>query len=375
MRSLHRVAFASIATSLVGIGLLVPSRSGGAEGAPPGPKSQEQPDAHGDALARVGLAEIDAVPTERWALLRERRIYFAHQSVGGNMMRGLGAILRARPAIDIPTRRLTAPSREIPTTARGAFEAPGLVHGPAGPNGDPVAQFQSFERFVTGAGGESIDVAFVKLCYADISASTDVDALIARYAAMVERIRKARPGLAVLHATVPLKSVDQGAKGAVKRLAGGGTGPSNAARGRYNVLLRARFPKREIVDIARAESRELDGTEETTMVAGVAWPVLCARYTSDGGHLNELGQVVVARALLLALAEHASPSASGSRGNESDGRGAVRRPSDSSEGVPAEVGARGDETRGEKRGEKRGEESGRVREQDSGREAPRGDGA
>lgn len=351
MKSLHRVAFASIASSLVGIGLIGPPRSGGAEGAPPGPKSPDRPDAHGDALARVGLAEIDTVPAERWALLRERRIYFAHQSVGGNMMRGLGAILRARPAIDISTRRLTAPSRETPTTARGAFEAAGLVHGPAGPNGDPVAKFESFERFVTGAGGESIDVAFVKLCYADISASTDVDALIARYAAMVERIRKARPGLTVLHATVPLKSADQGAKGAVKRLAGGGTGPSNAARGRYNMMLRARYPRREIVDIARAESRELDGTEDTTTVAGVAWPVLCAGYTSDGGHLNEVGQVVVARALLLALAEHASPSASGSRGNEPDGRGADRRTGEVRREIPADVRGKRDGKRDEKRDE------------------------
>jgi hypothetical protein len=372
MRSLHRVAFASIASSLVGIGLIAPPRSGGVEGAPPGPKSPERPDAHADALSRVGLAEIDAVPAERWALLRERRIYFAHQSVGGNMMRGLGAILRERPAIGIATRRLVAPSRETPTTARGAFESPGLVHGPAGSNGDPAAKFDSFERFVTGAGGEAIDVAFVKLCYADISASTDVDALFARYAAMVERIRKARPGLTVLHATVPLKSADQGAKGAVKRLAGGGTGPSNAARGRYNLLLRARYPKREIVDIARAESRELDGSEVTTTVSGVAWPVLCAGYTSDGGHLNEVGQVVVARALLLALAEHASPSASGSRGNEPDGRGADRRPRDFREGPPADLREKRDEKRDVRRDVRRYVKPGGLQEDDAERGAPVG---
>jgi len=111
--------------------------------------------------------------------------------------------------------------------------------------------------------------------------------------------------LRVLHATVPLKAADQGAKGAVKRLVGNGTGPANAVRGRYNDLLRARFPASQIIDIAAVESRALDGSAATSSVSGVAWPALCSEYTSDGGHLNDIGQVVVARALLLKLAENA----------------------------------------------------------------------
>ena len=309
MKSLHRFAFASLASSVVGLSLLPLGQASGVAAEPPDPKSPQRDDRGGDIVARVGLDEIDRVPEERWQSLRARRIYFAHQSVGGNMMRGLAEIQRARPAIALSTRRIAASSENAKGDARGAFDEPGLVHGPAGPNGDPRAKFEAFERFIVGPGGEAIEIAFVKLCYADIDGSTNAQSLFDRYVAMVERIKRARPTLRVLHATVPLKAADQGAKGAVKRLVGNGTGPANAVRGRYNDLLRARFPASQIIDIAAVESRALDGSAATSTVAGVAWPALCAEYTSDGGHLNELGQVVVARALLLKLAENAELSA------------------------------------------------------------------
>ncbi|MFM1868201.1 MAG: hypothetical protein RL591_1609 [Planctomycetota bacterium] len=305
MKSLHRFAFASLASSVVGLGLLPLGQASGVASDPPDPKSPQRDDRGGDVVARVGLDEIDRVPEERWAALRTRRIYFAHQSVGSNMMRGVTEILRARPTIALATRRIATSSESAKSDAQGAFDTPGLVHGPAGPNGDPRAKFEAFEQFVVGPGGEAIEIAFVKLCYADIDGSTNAQSLFDRYVAMIERIKRARPTLRVLHATVPLKAADQGAKGAVKRLVGNGTGPANAVRGRYNDLLRARFPASQIIDIAAVESRALDGSAATSSVSGVAWPALCSEYTSDGGHLNDIGQVVVARALLLKLAENA----------------------------------------------------------------------
>ncbi len=319
MKSLHRIAFASLATSVVGLSFLPIGRTSGADAAPPGPKSPQKQNDRSELAARVGLDEIDRTPEERWKLLRERRIYFAHQSVGSNMMRGLAEILRARPSIGLATRRLSASKGQPTIDTSEAFETAGLVHGPAGANGDPRAKFDAFERFVTGTGGDAIDIAFVKLCYADIDATTNVQTLIDRYVAMVERIKRARPTLRVLHVTVPLKAADQGAKGAVKRLVGNGTGPSNAVRGRYNDLLRARFPASQVIDIALAESRGLDGSPATSTVAGVAWPALCAEYTTDGGHLNDVGQMVVARVMLLKLVENADVGRSTTKANSNAG--------------------------------------------------------
>jgi hypothetical protein len=333
MKSLHRIAFASLATSVVGLGSLPIGPTGGAAAGPPDPKSPQAKDARGDAradaradiVARVGLEDVDRVPEACWEALRARRIYFAHQSVGGNIMRGLAVVLRARPSIALSTRRLSDSAERTSGDADAVFALPGLVHGPAGPNGDPRAKFEAFERFVTGPRGEDIDIAFVKLCYADLDASTEVQGLIERYAAMVERIGRARPALRVLHVTVPLKAADQGAKGAVKRLVGNGTGPANAVRGRYNDLLRARFPASQIIDVAAAESRSPDGSPATSTVAGVAWPALSAEYTGDGGHLNELGQVVVARALLLKLAENAAIEGPERNGGGPEVRDPVRK--------------------------------------------------
>lgn len=317
MKSLSRIAFASLATSVVGLSFLPIGRSSGANATPPSPKAPQRQSDRNDVVARVGLAEIDQISEERWKLLREQRIYFAHQSVGSNMMRGLAEILRARPGIGLSTRRLSLSKEQTAIDVSHAFETSGLVHGPAGSNGDPKAKFDAFERFVLSPSGESIDIAFVKLCYADIDATTNIQNLMDRYVAMVERIKRARPALRVLHVTVPLKSADQGAKGAVKRLVGHGTGPANAVRGRFNDMLRARFPASRILDVALAESRGLDGSPATTTVSGVAWPSLCAEYTSDGGHLNEVGQVVVARAMLLKLVENADAGKSRSKSQSS----------------------------------------------------------
>lgn len=333
MKSLHRIAFASLATSVVGLSLLPIGQSSGVAAGPPDPKSPQtkdtrvnpRADPRADIVARVGLEEVDRVSEAHWEALRARRIYFAHQSVGSNMMRGLAEILRARPAIALSTRRLSNSAEKAPSDTDAVFAEPGLVHGPAGPNGDPRAKFEAFERFVTGPRGEEIDIAFVKLCYADLDASTNVQGLIERYTAMVERIKRARPTVRVLHVTVPLKAADQGAKGAVKRLVGNGTGPANAVRGRYNDLLRARFPASQIIDIAAVESRSLDGSPATSTVAGVAWPALAAEYTNDGGHLNEVGQVVVARALLLKLAENAEVEKFGRNGSGTEVRDPARK--------------------------------------------------
>lgn len=295
---MRRVVVASIVASALGVAY---SLLGGSQAAPPPSRESRPPRKETPPSAAKGgeadLSALDAVAASAWSRLRAARIYFAHQSVGSNILRGVERIARTRPG--------SVPEVRSASDLGSGATSPGLRHGPAGKNGDPLAKIEAFERTLSGPEGASQDVALLKLCYADIGRATDVDALFESYAATVARIERVRPGLRIVHCTVPLRTTEQGAKAAVKRLVGNGSGAANAARGRFNDLIRARFPAERIFDIARAESRCPGGDEAFEASAGVRWPALCAEYSRDGGHLNELGQEVLARELLLALARNA----------------------------------------------------------------------
>jgi hypothetical protein len=277
------------------------------------------------------LAALDTVPESCWAELRTKHIYFAHQAVGGNIVRGLEEAMRRRPSINIavlPVKNGTAVPAEgaegdeksgrerkqdrkqdqkheggksfAPPSA-ASFAQAGIVHGASGPDGDPEEKIDAFARFLRSPAAEMVDIAVLKLCYADIERSTDIDKLLEHYANTVKLVALERPNLRIVHCTVPLKEHERGAKAAMKKLVGAGSDAINAVRGRYNDALRRKFAADEILDIASAESTRADGSRVTFAVDGVHWPALASEYTDDGGHLNAKGQLVVAREMLLAL--------------------------------------------------------------------------
>jgi hypothetical protein len=129
-----------------------------------------------------------------------------------------------------------------------------------------------------------------------------------RYAQAVESIRKAHPKIEIVHCTEPLREPDHGAKAAVKKMVGVGPDAANANRGRYNDLLRKRFDGDTVLDLARAESRRLDGTEKTVTGEGERWPALAPEYGKGSHELTEAGRVTLGRELLLSLAKSCAES-------------------------------------------------------------------
>ena len=142
---------------------------------------------------------------------------------------------------------------------------------------------------------------WVVICFSAISAAT------------FPLAAAARPGLVIVHCTAPLREPDHGAKAAVKKAVGVGPDAANANRGRYNELLRKRFADGAVFDVARAESRRLDGTEETVVVKDERWPALAPEYGQGARELTEAGRIVLGREFLLAIstlcadATHAKP--------------------------------------------------------------------
>lgn len=238
----------------------------------------------GDDPLRVNLAR-----------LAERRVFFGHQSVGMNLMDGLGRLAAERGVA----------LRIAEASAAAGVPAATFGHAFMAANGDPRRKLASFEQAFASGAARGAEVALLKLCYVDFDAGTDAAALFAQYQATLARLRAAHPEVTFVHVTVPLQRVPSGLQATVKRWLGrpGGQATANARREEYNALLRRAYDGREpLFDLARVEATRPDGTLETAEVGGRAVPAMVARYTDDGGHLNREGQDRAARALVAVLA-------------------------------------------------------------------------
>ncbi len=212
------------------------------------------------------------------ATVAAHRIYFGHHSVGRNILDGV-ATLSAEAGVAVE-----------------------LQEGPVGQNMDPQSKFAAFERE---ASARDVEVALVKLCYVDFTPTTDVAALVRDYRAMIERLQARKPALTILHMTPPLHARPTDVKSRAKRVLGRAVWEeqANLRRLEFADALKATWPPDTIFDLAVVESTVPGGGREWHPVDGRQVPMLWPGYTSDGGHLNDVGQRVVGKAFLRFLAQ------------------------------------------------------------------------
>jgi len=253
----------------------------------------------------VDLSPVDQVDPSCWTVLRTKRVYFAHQAIGSEIITGLREIMRVKPDANLEIVTYAEPDTTDGAT-HTAFDAPAVVEGPSGRRGNPERKIDEFVRFLRSTEGVNIDIAILKLCYGDIGRMTDTDALFSKYASAVDELRRERPNIHLIHCTVPLKAEEHGARAKMKRWVGAGSAASNAARAKFNDAIRRRYPAESILDIAKAESHHADGTAVTVEHDKKAVPALCDDLTDDGAHLNRRGQLVIAREFLTTLARTCS---------------------------------------------------------------------
>lgn len=223
--------------------------------------------------------------------LVHKRIVFGHQSVGADIVNGVEEIAKIADG----------PLNIVETRTPGA--AAGLYHFKVGRNRDPLGKLEDFERALTDDSMRGIDMALVKLCYVDVEADTDAAQLASQYLQAIDRIRARLPETRVIAVTCPLRTVQSGMKARIKRAVG--VAPhgyeANARRGAFNEVLRARADSRELFDLAAFEADD-DGDPTQVDFKGARIAALTPRFTYDGGHLNSVGKLHVARALLEFLA-------------------------------------------------------------------------
>jgi hypothetical protein len=229
------------------------------------------------------------------------RVFFAHQSVGDNIMDGVRALVE-----DEPTPSLHVVPLASAAAAPGGF----LAHETLGVNGDPTGKTDRFVSVLEGGFGQGLDIALQKYCFIDFTAATDPDALFSYYQQGIERIHRDVPDLTVVHVTAPLMTVQTGPKAFVKRLIGRAPGQfeDNRVRERFNEQMRTAYDGREpIFDLARIESSRPGAASRvsTSFREQTAYGLL-PEYTTDGGHLTGTAGKLVAAEFLRFLANVAA---------------------------------------------------------------------
>ena len=156
--------------------------------------------------------------------------------------------------------------------------------------------------------GKTANIAFFKFCFVDITEKTNIEELFGYYAKTMEKLRKEYPNVTFVHFTVPLLRRNKPSlKLYIRKILGRADGffadSHNIARNKFNELIMEAYAGKEpIFDLAMVESTYQDGRRCSFSDNSNTYYSLVPEYTNDGGHLNELGQRMVAEQLLIFLA-------------------------------------------------------------------------
>ena len=228
-------------------------------------------------------------------LLRGKRIYFGHQSVGFDVMKGVRELTASAP--ESSPVFVSADTAVLPA---GGWFADSRI----GRNGYPAEKCGAFRETVTRLERDSLDIAIMKFCYADISPGTDPAKVFELYARTVDSLKRAFPATVFVHSTIPYTLKTSWWKLLAKRILGreDHSQAGNLQRTRFNTLLAQHYGGDPVFDIARVESTHPDGRREAFSFEGETAFSLIGELTHDGGHLNETGRRLAAREFLRVLA-------------------------------------------------------------------------
>ncbi len=218
--------------------------------------------------------------------LSKARIFFGHQSVGNNILEGLETI----------SDKLNVDMRITDYESYQPDDKGCLLHTRVGKNREPVSKCLDFGRIIDQELKGEIDYALLKFCYVDFNKDSNVDKIFDDYKQTMDNLIANHPDITFVHTTVPLKQVSGGWKIWIKEMLGKPnlSKLDNVKRNEFNNLLKATYGNERLIDIAKSESTYPDGNREVFKVDGKEYNSLIDVYSSDGGHLNDMGKIQVA---------------------------------------------------------------------------------
>ena len=217
--------------------------------------------------------------------LHGKRVYFGHQSVGFNIIRGLDSLIKKNNVLNF-IKVITLGeylSLMIPENDSSFY----FVHSVIGENGSPKSKLDDFQHKIDIL--KQIDAAFLKLCFVDFDCNTDVNLLYSNYLDNITELEKKYADIKFVYFTVPITTkrniINRVAKIILSRR------DYSFKRSQFNKLIRE-TSNIKFFDIAYLESHlENDTTENQE-------EYLLKTYASDAGHLNSIGSEKVALHLL-----------------------------------------------------------------------------
>lgn len=223
------------------------------------------------------------ITADELAAAADTRVWFAHMSVGRNILGGVRWLYgetgaEAPNIVEVPVGE----PADLP-------DGPVLAHTLIGDNGHPMRKLATFDSMVRSGIGDEVDVIGLKFCYLDVRWYSDVDEVFAAYRETMDALERDYPEVRFLHLTVPVTTGPYGIKDNIKVMIGR---DDNAARARFNDLIRDTYPGDQLFDIALIEATRPDGTVTSELTGG---------YSDDGSHLNETGSALAAVGFLRAL--------------------------------------------------------------------------
>jgi hypothetical protein len=228
---------------------------------------------------------LEVVSPSQWEALSRKKIYFGHQSVGRNIIEGVGEIMKSFPEIRLDMRETDSPVD---------FHKPLFGHSLIGSNRDPHSKIEHFKKIMENGLGDLVDIAFFKFCYVDIVADTNIEKIFYEYSECLSDLESKYPKVHFLKVTAPLMIKPNRLKTIMRRVSGKTlrTGADSLKRNMFNEALREKFGE-DLFDLAKHESTSLGGDQTSTY--------LLSEYTDDGGHLNAAGRRIIGRQFLLFL--------------------------------------------------------------------------
>lgn len=245
----------------------------------------------------TSLKKMGDVSVEAWKTLSQQKIYFAHQSVGFNIMEGVEGLSASDKTIQLSV---------VETRDPNSFDHPVFAHSTIGENQNPKAKYEDFLAVMKSGVGEKVDMAFLKLCYVDVRKNTDVGELFRLHKETYRQLGELYPEVRFVHFTVPLTITQAGPKALVKKLIGRSVRgfDDNIKRSQFNELLRKEYQgKAPVFDVAKAESVASDGRQRIFTDGNRTYEAMHSDYTTDGGHLNPAGRAHVGEQLLVFLTD------------------------------------------------------------------------
>lgn len=234
--------------------------------------------------AKYAGIEYSKPTAAEWEHFKQLHIVFGHQSVGANLIMGVRALAKEQN-IELAIADSAITERDV--VIRQFF---------IGVNGDPASKLDAFRAALQQGASEYANIAQMKFCFIDFNNDIDAKALATTYIEQTAALSRQYPNIVFIATTSPLTTIQTGPKAWLKRLLGRQPAGylENSRRYAFNQALRAHYGNsRRLFDLAAIES--LHGTS-TFEFDNQTIEALAPTISSDGGHLNELGQHLIAAA-------------------------------------------------------------------------------